>query len=539
MIAHKVTLSQVKTARAGLQPKIPPFTEEECLLEYAERHLHSFVEQAWHVVEPAHPFVDGWHIRAICEHLEAVTKGQIRNLIINVPPRHTKSTLVSVMWPAWEWISNATTRWVYFSYASGLSIRDSVRCRYVIQSYWYQQRWGNRFQLTSDQNAKERFENNRRGFRLASSIGGQGTGEGGDRLVIDDPHNVKTIESDVIRQGVLDWADHVLPTRRNDPKRSALVAIMQRSHENDFVGHYKEQGYDCEYLVLPAEFEESTRCSTSIGFIDPRIEEGQLIWSERFGKPEVDALKRELGSYASAAQLQQRPSPAGGGIFKRAWFEPYMYYARPERFDSIYQSWDMAFKDLKSSDYVSGGIWGICGADVYLLDRVNEQLNFVKTCAAVERLGIRAVQFGAPASHAKYVEDKANGPAVINYLHDKVPGMIAVTPEGSKISRANAVSPMCEAGNVHLPHPSIAPWVDEYLGEMCAFPMAAHDDDVDMTTQALLKASDSRHVELPPIVSITKESPWGDGLITPRKGSDRKESPVEDLVGGLYRSSHV
>jgi len=267
-------------------------------------------------VEPSTPFVPGWHIDAIVEHLEAVTRGQIRNLLINVPPRHMKSLLVSVFWPAWEWTRWPERRWLYSSYGAQLSIRDSVQCRRLIESPWYQARWGDRFALTSDQNTKGRFDNDRSGYRLSTSVGGAVTGEGGDRIVCDDPNNVNEVESDSVRKATNDWFDVVMSTRVNDPKTAGKVVVMQRCHQQDLSGHLLEQG-DWEHLCLPAEY-EGPPCVTSIGWGDPRLEHGELLWPERFGAQEIESLKRSLGSYAAAGQLQQRPSPAGGGLLKNA-----------------------------------------------------------------------------------------------------------------------------------------------------------------------------------------------------------------------------
>ena len=194
-----------------------PSLLDEIDAELAARQLREFVSQAWPIVEPSTPFTPGWHIDAIVEHLEAVTNGNIRNLLINVPPRHMKSLLVSVFWPAWEWIRWPERRWLYSSYAAQLSIRDSVKCRRLIESPWYQQRWRDHFALTSDQNAKARFDNNRSGYRLSTSVGGAATGEGGDRIVCDDPHNVQEAESDAVRKSTTDWFDIVMSTRLNDP----------------------------------------------------------------------------------------------------------------------------------------------------------------------------------------------------------------------------------------------------------------------------------------------------------------------------------
>src|SRR5579872_4234425 len=186
--------------------------------EMAARSLGEFVRQAWHVVEPSTEFVPNWHIDAIVEHLQAVTRGEIRNLLINVPPRHMKSLLVSVFWPAWEWTRWPERRWLYSSYAASLSFRHSVLCRRLIESPWFQSLWGDRFALTSDQNTKGRFDNDRSGYRLATSVGGSVTGEGGDRLVCDDPHSVNEVESDSVRNSTNGWFDIVMATRVNDPK---------------------------------------------------------------------------------------------------------------------------------------------------------------------------------------------------------------------------------------------------------------------------------------------------------------------------------
>src|SRR5580658_950840 len=208
-----------------------PRLSDEIDCELSTRRLDEFVRQAWHVIEPSTPFVPSWHIDAIVEHLEAVTRGQIRNLLMNVPPRHMKSLLVAVFWAAWEWIRWPERRWLYSSYGAQLSIRDSIKCRRLIESPWYQQRWGDRFALTSDQNTKGRFDNDRSGYRLATSVGGAATGEGGDRIICDDPHNVQEAESDSIRTATLDWWDVVMSTRTNDPKTTAKVVVMQRCHQ--------------------------------------------------------------------------------------------------------------------------------------------------------------------------------------------------------------------------------------------------------------------------------------------------------------------
>ncbi|MBZ5601561.1 MAG: phage terminase large subunit [Acidobacteriia bacterium] len=491
--------------------------------EVAARSLGQFVRRASSVVEPFTPFVPGWHIDAIVDHLEAVSRGEIRNLLINVPPRHMKSLLVSVFWPAWEWIRYPERRWLFSSYAAQLSIRDSVKCRRLIESSWYRALWGHVFKLTGDQNAKSRFDNDRSGYRLATSVGGSVTGEGGDRIVCDDPHKVDEVESDGVRKASIDWWDIAMSTRVNDPKTSSKVVVMQRCHQQDLSGHLLEQG-GFEHLCLPAEYEGSKHV-TSIGFSDPRTANSELLWPQRFGTGEIADLKRALGSYASAGQLQQRPSPAEGGMIKRHWFRfwqkpganlPAVLVRLPDGsqhwvvaeeigfVEDQAQSWDCSFKDLETSDYVVGQVWGRIGARFLLLDQIRERMDCPSTVKSVHQMSTRW-----PGCAAKLIEDKANGSAVIQMLSNQIPGIIAVNPSGGKIARASAISPLVEAGNVYLPHPQMFPWVQDLIEECAAFPNAAHDDQVDAMTQVLLRwnATPLYDVILP-LAEIVQISPY-------------------------------
>lgn len=456
--------------------------------ELSERSLYSFIKSAWKTIEPKE-FVGGWHIQAVCDHLEAVTRGQIRNLIINIPPRHTKSMTVSVLWPAWVWgpANKPGTRWLFTSYSSDLSIRDSVKCRTVLLSQWYQRCWGTRFRLLGDLNVKERYHNNAGGMRVASSVGGMATGEGGDVLVIDDPHNIRDIHSYNRRAAVAEWYDTVMSSRMNDPKSGARVLIMQRCHAMDLVGHIKEKmkndGMHYEELVLPAEFEEKTRCVTSIGFSDPRKKEGELLWPARFGKDQIKEQKALLGRYAYDAQYQQRAGLVEGSIFKREWWKFYTEDPKvlAESMDYLIQSWDMSFKGTMTSDYVVGQVWGVRGPNRYLLDEIRERMTFVETQNKVRTLSLRW-----PKAVLKYVENKANGPAIVDSLKSTIAGFKEINPVGDKESRAYAVTPEIEAGCVFLPTEKHAPWIPEYLEELSIFNRGAYDDRVDCTSQALL-----------------------------------------------------
>lgn len=468
--------------------------------EWLRRKLKRFVVAAWPIIEPGRVFQDNWHIDAICEHLEAVTWGQITNLIINIPPRFMKSSLVSVLWPAWEWAQKPEVgddgqlvirpgmpgphlQYLTGSYDAELAMRDAVNSRRLIQSPWYQRRFGDNYTLTGDQNAKGRYQNNKNGHRIVVSAGGSVVGEGGDRILIDDPHDaVKAMNSDADRKKALDWMDHGMSTRKNDPKRSATVLIMQRVAVDDATGHMlskcKQSGEPVEHLVIPMEY-EGKKLITSLGTYDPRTKTGALLWEERFDKQSVKNLKAKLGDYGTNAQLQQRPTPRGGVIFKQ---DKFKWYKTLPQMDEVAISLDCTFKDATTSDFVAIQAWGRKQQEKFLLKRHKEKLDFSGTltlCKVWRALFPNAVAF--------LVEDKANGPAVINTLQKEIPGMIGWNPGGaSKLERGYACQPQMDAGQVWLPDPSIYPEIADYISEVCAVPGAPNDDEFDATTQMLL-----------------------------------------------------
>jgi predicted phage terminase large subunit-like protein len=499
----------------------------------AEKSLRIFSEQAWPIVVPA-PYVPGWYVDALCQHFEAVVRGEIKRLLVTIPPRSTKSTVAAVMLPAWVWTTNPCVRMLYASYAESLAVRDATTSRRLLQSTWYQQNWGDRFELAGDMNLKHRYENNHGGLRLSVGIGGSITGEGGDILTIDDAHNIKEIESAVARKGVIDWFGQVWSTRANDPRAAGWIVIGQRSHCDDLPGHLLEMG-NWEHLNLPTEFEGDKRV-TSIGWSDPRQKEGALLCPARFGPDEAEEAKRTLGSFAYSAQHQQRPVPAGGGVWKKDWFRFYRRADLPVKFDMVAASWDCAFKDLKTSDYVAGQLWGRTGADFYLLDQVHAKLDFPATLAAIRNLNERAKY----AVNAVLVEDKANGSAVISVLKREITGMLAINPEGGKEARASAVSPMIEAGNVLLPIADEQPWVEDTLLEFVTFPAAKHDDRVDATSQALLwlqrKKRKFSGMFAGVNTSLSVPSYWsggnyGDESCNPSCGDGRSDRGEDTIVG--------
>lgn len=453
----------------------------------AERSFRDFVPGAWAVLEPKTPFLPNWHIDLICEHLTAVLLGQCTRLVINIPPRYMKSLLVTVMWPVWAWILQGHLRWLFASYSLGLSVKHNVDRRTIIQSPWYQARWGGHYQLSEDQNVKHEFTNTLRGAMTALSVGGgTGTGKGADVIVIDDPTNPKEAYSDAERLAANTYYDQTLSTRLNDKQRGAIVLVMQRLHQEDLTGHVLGQER-WEHVNLPGEGKPG-RVVVTLPLSKQTIvrTEGDALWPAREPAALFPTIKRRLGSAGFAAQYQQEPSPAEGGIFKRAWWQ--WYRELPPRFDRVIASWDMAFKDSRDSSFVCGQVWGAWGARRFLLYEKRARLDFVGSCRAV-----KAVRDLYPQAVPILVEDKANGPAVIALLQQQVPGLLAVEPDGSKLARAHATSPYVEAGNVFLPTPEIAPWIAgpqaedgvSWIEEVSLFPAAAHNDRVDAMTQAL------------------------------------------------------
>ena len=326
-----------------------PDNWDEVIEEACRSSLYHFLLQYWPVIEPA-PYIDGWHIQALAEHLQAVTEGQIRRLIVNVPPGCSKSLTTSVFWPCWEWIRKPSARWFFVSYDQRLSTRDSVRCRALIKSREYQRLWGNRFQIANDNDQKTYYETTAGGYRMASSVGGHGTGQHPSRVVVDDCISAMQAESELERQKVIDWWDLTMSTRGVSLGVSHVI-IMQRLHENDLTGHLLKRG-DYVHLCLPMRYEPGRMISTPINWIDPRKEEGELLAPKQFTDVVVRDMEKSLGAYGTASQLQQRPRPKSGGMFKEQWFR-HRRKAAPYEAKRI-RSWDRASAITESACYTAG-----------------------------------------------------------------------------------------------------------------------------------------------------------------------------------------
>jgi predicted phage terminase large subunit-like protein len=463
----------------------------------AEDTLADFVRSAWSILEPVTVLEWNWHLDLICEYLTLIRDKKLREtfgdhiegIIVNVPPRSMKSILITVLFPAWVWIKDPARRFMSVSYAEKLSTAHSVARRDVMKSPWYQSNWGEKFFFAHDQDLKTAYQNNHKGTMFSTAMQAVATGLGGDILIFDDPLNPDQSLSDADRNTVNVRFDNTFRTRINDHRTGSKIIVMQRLHESDLTGHLLEKEKDrWLHLKLPAIGEIDERWVFPISGKIRMRKPGELLWPARLPKTFLDSMKGGgadgqggMGSWAFAGQFQQNPAPLEGGLIKRKWIQ---YYQRlPEQFELMVGSWDCTFKDEVGSDFVAGQYWGRSGAKYYMLPyRVYDRMDFPRTRSAV-----LAGHQEYPRANAVLVEDKANGPAIISELRKDIPGMLAIEPYGGKFSRAQAMSPLWEAGSVLLPDPKFfpVPWLEAYIHNICTFPKAAHDDDMDSTSQAL------------------------------------------------------
>jgi predicted phage terminase large subunit-like protein len=453
--------------------------------------LHGFIKEAWRVLEPKAKFVDNWHIRLICEHLEAITFGRLldlglsNRLLINVPPGSMKSLLVSVMWQAWEWgpCGLRSMRYLSTAYNDGPVNRDTRKTRNLIASEWYQSLWP---EVVLTRKGETSFENSDTGNREGVAFGSL-TSQRGDRLIIDDPHSTETAESDAERNATTRKFREGALNRLNDQKRSAIVVIMQRLHEVDLSGVIKSLGMDFTHVMLPMEFEAERKCVTPIGE-DPRTEDGDLLDPVRMPRDELDKLKRGMTQYAIAGQYQQRPSPREGGLFKRHWFD-FVRAAPAQR--RICRGWDLAASKKKAGQttgpaFTAGVKLSVANGTYYVENSVREQ--------------------GSPAEVDKLIKNTAVADGThVTISIPQDPGQAAISQKlafgkllagfecrfsaetGDKETRANPVSAQAEIGNIKIIRtgdPARDAWIAPFLDEVCLFPSGKFKDQTDALSRA-------------------------------------------------------
>ena len=493
-----------------------------------EDDLYSFVEAAWPSIDSARFAQGGYAIQAVCEHLQACCDGHIRNLLINIPPRFSKSTICGTMFPAWVWaqrirtpLSGPGAQFLHASYAMTLSVQDSVKCRTLIQSDWYQKRWGDRFNLVGDMNTKTRFQNDQNGARIAVSVGGTTTGLGGNYLIADDLNNAAEANSEAMIEAAINWWDTAWYNRLNDPVTGCRIVIAQRLSERDISGHVLERQVGAwTHLCLPMRFEKdrsfhtvlvpshATEDGEAITWEDPRTVEGELLWPERFPEEEVSLLEKTLGPYASAGQLQQRPAPKGGEILKREWWQLWPDAAYPPM-DFIVASLDTAYTVKQENDFSALTVLGVFSSDtvhqatrIVGADGIAGQVERVVAETApklmlmdawAERLQIHELVMKVASTCRKMkvdrllIEDKAAGHSVAQemrrlFAHDDWAVQLVNPGSQDKVARVHSIVHLFAEGMIYAPDRA---WADKVITQCENFPRGKNDDLVDTVSQAI------------------------------------------------------
>ncbi len=457
-----------------------PFSSEEAeqfCNSLLKHDLSSFISKVFHTVNPGTPYLHNWHIDYIASVLEAATRGDIHRLIINMPPRSLKSVCVSVAWPAWILGNNPAARIMAASYSQQLSLKHSLDTRLVMNCPWYKQLFPN-VTLANDQNEKTKFATTQRGYRFATSVGGTATGEGGNYLIIDDPHNPLQAASPLMRRAALEWFDHTFSSRLDDKKNGVIVLVMQRLHEEDLSGHLLHKaGNLWHHLSLPAIAPERT--IFYIGKKRKIRKAGDILHSGREGRKQLEQARLEMGEHAFAAQYQQCPIPSEGTLLKAEWFHYYQGEPWKQQDNTrIIQSWDTAIKASSQHDYSICLTWIATTSGYFLADVLRRKMEYPE----LKRTVLMLAEKWHP--HVLLIEDKASGQSLLQDIkrETSLPA-IAVKPSQDKVTRFAACSTLFEAGKIFLPQS--ASFLATYEAELLAFPNGSHDDMVDATSQFL------------------------------------------------------
>lgn len=530
--------------------KLPYMNEQQ--LETAENELNevikydcesslaSLVKLSWHLIEPGTKLIWNWHLDVLCAYLEAVFYRKIKRVIFNVPPGSMKSSIVSVAYPVWCWIKRPEERFLNITNEQGLALRDALKSKTIIQSDWFQSKWDLPFDPS--QNEKILYQNVKRGFRQSLGITAGITGKRGSTLIIDDPHDSMQVESDLQRQTVIDAYDYKLSTRLNNPKEDAIILIMQRLHQADLTGHLlTKKKVKWVHVCIPMEYEgvQGFDAGRDIGrpdLIDPRTKDGELFFEERFDRKTVNALKEDLGSYGSAGQLQQRPSPKGGGILKMDWWRIWPDDKPLPHCEHIFTSWDTAYseEDLKNNSYSAMTQWGVFWHEqrqkycLLLLKAWAGQINYPDLRKKAKKIDYEQ----SPDAHL--IEKKASGQSLVQDLKQARIRVRTYQPDRDKVARAYSVSAMFESGQVYAPNRR---WADKVIDYAAQFPNGASpsSDFTDTITQALLYLRNGWWVSHPDDDNDFVNGQEGsENRHIPEDFEDFEEEDPMSSVGGAY-----
>lgn len=449
-------------------------TIESILYAMLRRDMSSFIEKTFNTINPGMGYMKNWHIDLIGEKLEEVRQGSIKRLIINMPPRALKSVCVSVAWPAWLLGHDPTKRIMVASYCQMLSVKHSMDCRIVMESDWFKKIFPET-RLSTRHNQKSKFMTDKHGFRFSTSVGGSATGEGGDILIIDDPHNPSHIHSPKLRAKTIDWFEQTFATRLNHSSSGAIVLVMQRLHEEDLCGYLtKSLPGKWEVLTLPAICQEDQTIQLSCRKV--HLTAGESLHKNRDDTESLLQLEREMGKYNFAAQYLQAPISSESLMLEAR--DIFHSDGRFEDIEYYVQSWDTAIKISNISDYSVCTTWGVSGGHYYLVDVLRLRLDYPTLKEKVRKLSKRW------CPKIILIEDKASGQSIIQDLRaDGVQNIVPQRPKLDKITRFAAVVSLFQDGRVILPNK--ASWLNSFIKEVTLFPNSKHDDIVDSVSQFL------------------------------------------------------
>ncbi len=450
-------------------------TDADAFSALMRTSLPWFTRRVFRHLNPETEYLHNWHIDLIGEYLEAVINGEIRRLNINMPPRYMKSIICNVALSAWVMGHRPSIQVLAASYADELALKFNTETRDVIQSEWFRRAFPT-LQMATDQNEKGYFRTTLNGHRKATSVGTSRIGFGGNLLIVDDPLNPKKAMSQVERDSANNWFNQSFYTRMNNKKKDAIIVVMQRLHENDLSGQLiKDGGWENLNIQAIAD----THQIISYGKVTVERQAGDILHPDREGTVELEEAKVRLGTQGFSAQYQQKPTPADGEIFSLAWFR--RYRETPE-FIRVVQSWDTAYKPDQINDPSVCTTWGEAINGYYLLDVWRSRVAYPE----LKRRFMALAAKWLPS--AILVEDKASGQSIIQeFKNDTTLPVIAIEPEGDKLTRASVCSPKVEAGRLWLP--DRAPWLHDFEQEMIQFPNGDNDDQVDSVSQFLNWAS--------------------------------------------------
>ncbi len=458
-------------------------TSEARLLEALLRNdFRAFLHKTFAILSPGQTYISTWHVEAIAWRLERVRRGEIRRLIINMPPRSLKSIAASVAFPAFVLGHDPARRIICVSYSGDLAKKHANDFRAVLELPWDRSAFPNT-RIGPFKNSETEIELTARGFRLATSVGGTLTGRGGDIIVIDDPLKPDDALSEAKRSAANQWFTNTLLSRLDDKRTGAIVVVMQRVHIDDLTGFLLSQSDEWDVFSLPAVayFDEIIPLSAERTY---RRQSGEALSPEREPLHVLDALKLQLGSDAFSAQYQQAPAPPGGAMVKRHWIKRYSELPpAPARLFTL-QSWDTASKGGPDNDWSVCTTWIVTRKKLwYLIDVWRQRVDYPALKASVQTLAERW------DARRVLVEDTGAGTSLVQELRGQISGIVAVKPEGDKASRMAVASAKFEAAQVLLPER--ASWLPDLEYELFTFPGSRHDDQCDSISQALLDKNNS------------------------------------------------